>query len=282
MLIYYNLFLNIIMKIAFLFLTIDQPYFTQAWKKYFENNQNKYNIYIHPKNKDSITHKLFKNNIVPDIKTTNWGFLVEAQISLLQNALIDDKDNQKFILLSDSCLPTKTFNELYTFLNNKKLSYINIPTQFNNNINKNYKYKHSQWFCLDRHHVKKLLLQKNTIINELKHTKGGDEYFLNYILPDDKIIDYPITNVDWNNLDLVQSYQTKVNKLWKEYDKNKDNKTLQLINKYKKIKENYAKHPKTYDNFSDELISKINKSKSFFFRKFDKNIDLKKYFDNIL
>jgi len=270
------------MKIAFLFLTIDQPYFTQAWTKYFENNQNKYNIYIHPKNKDSITHKLFKNNIVPDIKTTNWGFLVEAQISLLQTALIDDKDNQKFILLSDSCLPTKTFNELYTFLNNKKLSYINIPTQFNNNINKNYKYKHSQWFCLDRHHVKKLLLQKNTIINELKHTKGGDEYFLNYILPDDKIIDYPITNVDWSNLDLVQSYQTKVNKLWKEYDKNKDNKTLQLINKYKKIKENYAKHPKTYDNFSDELISKINKSKSFFFRKFDKSIDLKKYFDNIL
>lgn len=274
------------MKIAFLFLTIDQPYFTQAWEKYFLDNQNKYNIYIHPKNKDSITHKLFKNNIVPDIKTTNWGFLVEAQISLLQTALIQDKDNQKFILVSDSCLPTKTFNELYTFLNNKKkLSYINLLTQFksfNNNINKNYKYKHSQWFCLDRHHVKKLLLQKNTIINELKHTKGGDEYFLNYILPDDKIIDYPITNVDWSNLDLVQFYQTKVNKLWKEYDKNKDKQTLEIINKYKKIKADYAKHPKTYDNFSYELISKIKKSESFFFRKFHKDIDLKKYFNSIL
>ena len=31
------------MKIAFLFLTIDQPYFTKAWEKYLQNNQNKYN-----------------------------------------------------------------------------------------------------------------------------------------------------------------------------------------------------------------------------------------------
>ena len=57
---------------------------------------------------------------------------------------------------------------------------------------------------------------------------------------------------------------------------------MELINKYKKIKENYAKHPKTYEIFSDELINEIKNSKSFFFRKFDKNIDLKKYFDNIL
>ena len=108
------------MKIAFLFLTIDQPYFTQAWEKYFENNQEKYNIYIHPKNKDSITHKLFKNNIVPNIKTTNWGFLIEAQISLLETALLQDKDNKKFILVSDSCLPIKNFDDLYNFLNTNK------------------------------------------------------------------------------------------------------------------------------------------------------------------
>jgi hypothetical protein len=274
------------MKIAFLFLTIDQPYFTQAWEKYFENNQKKYNIYIHPKNKDSITHKLFKNNIVPNIKTTNWGFLIEAQISLLETALLQDKDNQKFILVSDSCLPIKNFDDLYNFLNtNKKKSYFNSLSQFKSFkqfINKNYKYKHSQWFCLDRHHVKKLLLKKNIIINQLKNIKGGDEYFLNYILPDKNIIDFPITHVDWSNLDLVQSYQIKVNNLWKQYDKNKDDDTLQLINKYKKIKENFAKHPKTYDDFSDQLISDIKNSKSFFYRKFNKDIDLKKYFDYIL
>tara|TARA_B100000161_G_C33521037_1_gene401109 strand:+ start:193 stop:1023 length:831 start_codon:yes stop_codon:yes gene_type:complete len=276
------------MKIAFLFLTIDQPYFTKAWEKYFQNNQDKFNIYLHPKNKNSVTNYLFKNNIVPNIKNTNWGFLIEAQISLLETSLTHDKNNQKFILLSDSCLPSKNFDKLYSFLNNNnnnKISFINLLSQyksFNSNINKNYKYKHSQWFCLDRHHVKKLLLKKNTIINELKHTKAGDEYFLNYILPDKNIIDFPITNVDWSNKDLVQSFQTKVNKLWKQYDKYKDNKTLQLINKYKKIKAEYAKHPKTYYEITDELISKIKNSDSFFFRKFDKNIDLNKYLNNIL
>ena len=75
------------MKIAFLFLTIDQPYFTKAWQIYFQDNQNKYNIYIHPKNKNSITNNLFKNNVVPNIKNTNWGFLIEAQISLLETSL---------------------------------------------------------------------------------------------------------------------------------------------------------------------------------------------------
>ena len=274
------------MKIAFLFLTVDQPYFIKAWEKYFKNNENKYNLYIHPKNKKSITNDLFINNIIPNIKNTNWGFLIEAQISLLETALTHDKDNQKFILLSESCLPSKNFNELYTFLNNnKKLSYINLLSQFklyHSYINKNYKYKHSQWFCLDRHHVKKLLLKKNNIIQELKHLKGGDEYFLNYILPDKNIIDFPITNVDWSNLDLVQSYQNKVDKLWKQYDKNKNNDTLKLINYYKKIKIKYAKHPKTYYEINDELISKIKNSESFFFRKFDKNIDLNKYLNIIL
>ena len=274
------------MKIAFLFLTIDQPYFTKAWEEYLQNNQNKYNLYIHPKNKNSITHQLFKNNIVPNIKNTNWGFLIEAQISLLETALTHDKDNQKFILLSESCLPSKNFNELYKFLNNnKKLSYINLLSQFklyHSFINKKFKYKHSQWFCLDRHHVKKLLIKKNNIIQELKNLKGGDEYFLNYILPDKNIIDFPITNVDWSNLDLVQSYQNKVDKLWKQYDKNKNKDTLKLINNYKKIKIKYSKHPKTYYEINDELISKIKNSESFFFRKFDKNIDLNKYLNNIL
>ena len=46
------------MKIAFLFLTVDQPYFSKVWEKYFKNNENKYNLYIHPKNKKSITNDL--------------------------------------------------------------------------------------------------------------------------------------------------------------------------------------------------------------------------------
>lgn len=274
------------MKIAFLFITINQPYFTKAWEKYFLNNHEKYNIYINPKNKNSITDQLFKDNIIPNTKNTKWGFFIEAQISLLETALTHDKNNKKFILISDSCLPSKNFKKLYSFLqNDNNTSYINLLSNFklfSSFINKNYKYKHSQWFCLDRHHVKKLLLKKNIIINELKNIKAGDEYFLNYILPDKNIIDFPITNVDWSNLDLINFYQNKVDKLWKQYDKNKNNDTLKLINYYKKIKIKYAKHPKTYYEITDKLISKIKNSKSFFFRKFDKNIDLNKYLDNIL
>ena len=60
------------------------------------HNQDKFNIYLHPKNKNSVTNYLFKNTIVPNIKNTNWGFLIEAQISLLETSLTHDKNNQKF------------------------------------------------------------------------------------------------------------------------------------------------------------------------------------------
>jgi predicted O-methyltransferase YrrM len=47
-----------IKKIAFLFLTIENPNFTKVWDYYFKDNQDKINIYIHPKYPDKITwHK---------------------------------------------------------------------------------------------------------------------------------------------------------------------------------------------------------------------------------
>ena len=43
------------MKIAFLFLTIDNVKFPKIWDYYFKNNLNKINIYCHPKNPENVT-----------------------------------------------------------------------------------------------------------------------------------------------------------------------------------------------------------------------------------
>lgn len=117
---------NLTPRIAFLFMTIGDLYFTDLWIKYFHNNRDKINIYLHPKYHNSVKNPYFKSKIINDIQSTRWGHLVNAEISLLETAL-KNKDNTYFILCSDSCLPIKPFIEFYTFLlKNIPKSYVDF------------------------------------------------------------------------------------------------------------------------------------------------------------
>ena len=115
------------MKIAFLFLTIDDLLFPQIWEYYFKNNFDKINIYCHPKYPEKINTKWLKKSVVKKLTKTKWGHFTNAIINLFKAALLD-KDNQKFIIVSESCLPIKSFTKLYYFLKNDniKTSYIHL------------------------------------------------------------------------------------------------------------------------------------------------------------
>ena len=100
-------------KIAFLFLTIDNLKHSDIWNTYFKSiDKKKYNIYVHPKNPDKVTDDLLKNNIINELVETKHGFLVEAMVKLMENAL-KDKDNKFFVFISDSCIPIKKFDIMY-------------------------------------------------------------------------------------------------------------------------------------------------------------------------
>ena len=72
----------------------------------------RWNIYVHAKEPDSVKHPLFESNLVRAVKT-KWGTvsLVKAHITLIKQAL-RNKNNRWFILLSDSCLPLVGFSAL--------------------------------------------------------------------------------------------------------------------------------------------------------------------------
>lgn len=55
-----------------------------------------------------------------------WGTssMVDAERRLLANALLDES-NQRFVLLSDSCIPLFNFTTIYDYLTGTNLSYIN-------------------------------------------------------------------------------------------------------------------------------------------------------------
>ena len=102
------------MKIAFLFLTIDNPNFPDIWDFYFKDHQDKINIYIHPKYPDRVTWQ--KDKIINNLKETEWGFIVDAYKSLFRQSLLD-KSNVKFITISESCVPIKPFKtKLFIFV----------------------------------------------------------------------------------------------------------------------------------------------------------------------
>lgn len=95
------------MKVAYLALTYKTFQKHDIMTKFFSpQHAERYNLYIH--NKEELdADDPFVKNVIPNRVPTQWGYysLVEATIKLLEHALQDDLDNQRFILISDSHLP---------------------------------------------------------------------------------------------------------------------------------------------------------------------------------
>ncbi len=112
-------------KLALCFLINEQINNEDLWYEWLKNiDKDKYNIYIHYK-KDKPLKYFDKYKIKENVETC-WGCLglVLAQNALLREAL-KDADNKHFIWLSDSCVPVKTFNHVYNYLDVNK-SYFNM------------------------------------------------------------------------------------------------------------------------------------------------------------
>jgi hypothetical protein len=277
-------------KIAFLFLTLDNPNFPEIWDLYFKGYEEYINIYIHPKYPENVTWK--KENIIDNLKKTEWGFIVKAYIALFKTAL-KDKDNIKFITISESCLPIKPFKLLYDFvMKNKhesfikflKISNYDYKVRISNEIKDKFKnlIKHYARMCLSRYHVKKLL-KYNNILKLFYKMHVGDEFFLN-IINKKKLIknitDFDITFDDWNFIKKKrEQFNLKIKKLY-ELQENNNIDLHKKIVELQSIRDNFSKNPKTIINVSKTDISNILNSSCFFYRKFSKDSDILKYYYN--
>ena len=276
-------------KIAFLFLTLDNVHYPEFWEKYFKNNYDKINIYCHPKYPEKVNVKWQKDNIIFKLVDTSWGYIVDAYISLLLQA-IKNKDNIKFITISESCIPIISFNKFYNFVTkNVKTSYIKYMKIKNYDLNERIKkqkgyekikfIKHYARFCLSRHHVKKLLSNKNNI-SFFKKMHVGDEFFLSSLKNSNNIIDYLITYDNWeytNNE--VNKINKKIKLKYEDIESNKLNdlqiiKTKKEIEKLKNLKNDISKNPKTYDIIDVSDIDQVKESGAFFWRKIAKNSNI--------
>ena len=278
-------------KIAFLFLTLDNPHFTDLWDEYFKGHENKFNIYIHPKYPQKVTWN--KQHIIQNLKETKWGFIVNAYYELLHAAYNDDLLNYKFVTISESCVPIKSFDKFYKDVMDDPRSWVKIMdiskydqgarinVQPKKNRPKKF-IKHYARFCLNRHHVKKLL-SKQDKLRFFYNMHVGDEFFLSVLKNiQHEARNFAVTHDDWDYVKKkVKMLKNKKKKLYELQESKKIDCTKKLAQITELIND-IAKNPKTIVDVTTDDLQNITMSESYFYRKFSKDSDIYKYWDSII
>jgi hypothetical protein len=271
-------------KIAFLFLTITDVNFPNIWNKYFEGHNDKYSIYIHPKYPEQVTW--YKDRIIENVQETGWGFIVKAYRELLKEAF-KDKDNYKFITISDTCIPIQSFDNFYKAVTEDERSWIKLMviTEYKKkailqNSSGNFIHHYAR-FCLNRDHVS-TILDKTTELDFFEKMHIGDEYFLSVLYPLKNFRDFAVTYDDWDyTKDLYKKIKLKIKKLYEEQESNPNINNTDKIKNLQNYVNHIAGHPKLITHVKDD-IDKILKCNSFFYRKFAPDSDIDKYWNHII
>ncbi|WCJ39632.1 Core-2/I-branching beta-1 6-N-acetylglucosaminyltransferase family protein [Euphorbia peplus] len=114
-------------KVAFMFLTKGPIPLSPLWERFFEGHQGLYSIYVHSLPNFEFkfpASSVFHGRQIPS-RITEWGkmSMCDAERRLLANALLDIS-NERFILLSESCIPLYNFTTIYTYLMRSKQSFV--------------------------------------------------------------------------------------------------------------------------------------------------------------
>ncbi|KAK8655352.1 hypothetical protein V6N13_107934 [Hibiscus sabdariffa] len=114
-------------KVAFLFLTKGAVTLAPLWEKFFKGHQGLYSIYVHSDPSFNLSEpegSVFHGRRIPS-KQVGWGKvnMIEAERRLLANALLDFS-NQRFVLLSEACIPLFNFSTVYSYLINSSQSFV--------------------------------------------------------------------------------------------------------------------------------------------------------------
>ncbi|KAL2939443.1 2-succinyl-5-enolpyruvyl-6-hydroxy-3-cyclohexene-1-carboxylate synthase [Bienertia sinuspersici] len=97
-------------KVAFMFLTRKMLPLAPLWELFFKEHQGLYSIYIHISSPEFVDEPLESS-------------VFYKQRRLLANALLDFS-NERFILLSESCIPLFNFTTIYNYLINSNQSFV--------------------------------------------------------------------------------------------------------------------------------------------------------------
>ncbi|XP_052200645.1 glycosyltransferase BC10 [Diospyros lotus] len=183
-------------KVAFMFLTRGPVLLAPLWEKFFKGHQGFYSIYVHSDpsfNLSEPENSVFYGRRIPS-KGVEWGKvnMMEAERRLLANALLD-VSNQRFVLLSESCIPLFNFSTIYSYLINSTSTFVeayDLPGPVGRgryshhmapNITLRQWRKGSQWFEIDRQLALEVISDDKYFPTFKSYCKGAcyaDEHYL--------------------------------------------------------------------------------------------------------
>ncbi|KAL6538999.1 hypothetical protein OROMI_025325 [Orobanche minor] len=114
-------------KVAFLFLTKGRLPLVSLWEMFFRGHEGYFSIYIHTLPDFTFEpgeSSVFYKRRIPS-KLVRWGksTMIDAERRLLANALLDFT-NERFVLLSETCIPLFNFSTIYDYLINSEQSFL--------------------------------------------------------------------------------------------------------------------------------------------------------------
>ncbi|XP_057840030.1 glycosyltransferase BC10 isoform X2 [Cryptomeria japonica] len=165
-------------KVAFLFLARNRLHLDFVWHHFFAGAvEPDFSIYIHSQpgfvyNQITTTCTFFHGRHISNSIRVGWGeaSMIEAERILLRKAL-EDPANQRFILVSDSCVPLYNFSYIYDYVMSSPKSFVDSfldpkGERYNPKmapaIPKDKWRKGSQWVALVRKHAE-IMAADNTI-----------------------------------------------------------------------------------------------------------------------
>ncbi|KAG0620586.1 hypothetical protein M758_4G227800 [Ceratodon purpureus] len=116
-------------KIAFLFITRQKVPLEQMWERFFaEADEESYSIYTHQSLgvKKFPNSSVFHNTSIPSKEVRRFSIsLVDVVRRLLSFALLDTaRANMWFVLVSDACIPVRSFPYVYNYYMNSTTSFV--------------------------------------------------------------------------------------------------------------------------------------------------------------
>ncbi|EEF27143.1 conserved hypothetical protein [Ricinus communis] len=183
-------------KVAFMFLTRGPVLMAPLWEKFFKGHEGLYSIYVHSNpsyNESEPESPVFNSRRIPS-KEVKWGNvnMIEAERRLLANALLDIS-NQRFVLLSESCIPLFNFSTVYSYLMNSNKNFVEAydldnPVgrgRYNSHMSPEITIdqwrKGSQWFEMDRELAVEVVSDQKYFPIFQKYCRGNcyaDEHYL--------------------------------------------------------------------------------------------------------
>ena len=126
----------------------------------------------------------FKDHRIDNIVPTTWSIHVRAWQVLIQEAL-KDPENEKFVFVSESCVPLYTLNHIYDVLMQYPYTYMaySKPWWLSSNpreiyeLNPEHRYGSSEWMILNRKHAEIVAKDKGVIRIVSRHYNDQESYF---------------------------------------------------------------------------------------------------------